>query len=115
MKKLSVYYVLSAFLFCVSCSFIDEEYERHGAIYGIVTDRISGDPISGVNVTLLLSGASVKNTTTDSNGYYRFYELDPGQYSINVSRPVGYRTDRKNDITVKVGEETPVNFPLERD
>lgn len=30
------------------------------------------------------------NTTTDSNGYYQFSEIEPGDYQLQVIPPSGY-------------------------
>lgn len=47
--------------------------------------------ISGVKVTLLdMSGNSLNKVITDSNGNYKFNELEPGQYKVEFENPNGH-------------------------
>jgi hypothetical protein len=48
--------------------------------------------VSGVTVNLLNSGGTViGTTTTQSNGYYGFSNLDPGTYMVEFVKPSGYK------------------------
>lgn len=47
------------------------------------------DPASGVPVDLLLSGQVVQSTVTDADGHFRFTDLAPGDYVIQVTLPSG--------------------------
>jgi hypothetical protein len=51
------------------------------SIFGAVTHSGTGLP----GVTIDLTGAAVKNTTTDSNGFYRFDVLFDGIYTVTPS------------------------------
>lgn len=55
-------------------------------LYGKVTDAVTGDPISGVLVSL--NGLEVY---TDAGGNYIFEDLDPGSYVLQFSKE-GYET-----------------------
>uniref|UniRef100_UPI00101D0243 SdrD B-like domain-containing protein n=1 Tax=Candidatus Oscillochloris fontis TaxID=2496868 RepID=UPI00101D0243 len=65
-------------------------------------------PIANVSVRLVGTdgtGAAVDlNTTTDSNGYYRFQNLVPGNYHVEFTMPAGYdrasAPDRGTDNTL---------------
>ena len=47
--------------------------------------------VAGVTVNLKDgTGATVGTMTTDSNGYYVFENLVPGDYSVEVVKPAGY-------------------------
>ena len=111
MKKCLIVFVLIAtiFLFFVSCS-NNDEYNYFGTINGTITERSSGAAISNAMVILSPGGASRQ---TNSEGFYEFENLEPGDYSVSV-QSVGYRSDRSN-ITVRVGENTMVNFSLLRE
>jgi protocatechuate 3,4-dioxygenase beta subunit len=48
-------------------------------------------PISGVTVYLVdTSGNHLAETTTDSDGYYQFTDLNPGLYAVEEVQPDGY-------------------------
>ena len=55
-------------------------------LYGVVTDTITGNPISGALV--MLNGLGVY---TDAGGNYAFADLDPGDYVLQFSKD-GYQT-----------------------
>ena len=55
-------------------------------LYGVVTDAQTGDPLSGVKVSI--DGFV---TYTDASGNYGFTGLAPGAYTIEFSK-AGYET-----------------------
>lgn len=55
-------------------------------LYGVVTDAVTGDPISGVLVVL-----DDMQVFTDAQGNYTFLDLDPGEYRLEFSKE-GYQT-----------------------
>lgn len=55
-------------------------------LYGVVTDAVTGEPISGVLVSL-----SGMETLTGSAGDYIFEDLEPGEYVLQFSKS-GYET-----------------------
>ena len=57
---------------------------------GIVTDLQTGDPIDHTRLTLTIDGKSVKQTVTDSNGYYAFY-LRKNELPMLYVRTLGYK------------------------
>ena len=78
-----------------------------GNLFGTITDRVSGEPLKDVNVTLTPSGKSAK---TGSDGHYEFRDLESQQYSVSVSK-ANYRTDNKN-VMVEVGKDSRLDFAL---
>ena len=50
-------------------------------LYGKVTDALTGQPISGVLVSL-----NSWTVSTDSSGYYAFIEMEPGGYVLQFSK-----------------------------
>lgn len=53
----------------------------------------AGEPgIAGVTVTLYdNTGAAIRTTLTNNNGYYEFKDVPNGTYTIGISVPVGYQ------------------------
>ncbi len=52
-----------------------------GQIHGRVTDK-EGNPLEKVVVTLVGPTTTGRPTTTDAAGEFRFYYLDPGNYTV---------------------------------
>ncbi len=62
---------------------INGQLVTEGAVTGQLTDKSSGQPISGIEVELLnLSGTEVAQTTTDGGGNYSFSAIRPGSYEV---------------------------------
>ena len=57
--------------------------EELGSIYGVVTDKATGEPVKNANVQLRPSG---ETTLTGTDGRYEFVDLKNGEYSITVSK-----------------------------
>jgi hypothetical protein len=66
-----------------------EPLNIYATLYGVVSDRETGEPMSGASVTLQPGG---KTQTTDANGAYEFNDLDAKQYTITVQQP-GYKVE----------------------
>lgn len=73
-----------------------------GEIKGIVTDP-SNAVVPGANVKVLnvLTGVQI-NTTTNAAGIYDLPSVEPGSYTITVSKP-GFRDSVRKGITLPVG------------
>jgi len=80
-----------------------------GAIYGKVMDADNTEPIYDANVTLKSNG---KILHTDKNGNYKFSEMEPGYYTIQISKP-GYKTFIKR-IKILGGETVSTELKLNR-
>jgi len=70
--------------------------------------------IPGGDVSLVLDGKVVANTTTDDNGVYTFNNILPGTYTINDPVPSGLVLTTPSTVTVIVSGSTVVkaNFGL---
>lgn len=73
-----------------------DEVETTGTIYGIVNDSDNGEPIQDAHVALSPYG---KTANTGSDGSYEFPDLQPGQYTIQISK-TGYKTNTKRIMVV---------------
>lgn len=104
--------ILLALLLCVaycSCSSDLSEEVQIGSISGSVSDRTTGEPVSTVNVTLTPGGRS---TVTGSDGSFSFTQLDPGSYTVGISKE-GY-TPNTGTVQVKAGKATEAHLLIER-
>ena len=72
---------------------------------GRVTDALTGQPLSGANVTI--EGSDL-GAATDMNGYYRV-DLSSGSYTVKASY-IGFESKTSN-VTVKL-QDVDVNFAL---
>lgn len=58
-----------------------------------------GEPgIANVQVALRNGNGAVTIQRTDSNGYYRFSGLVPGEYSVHFTLPSGYKFTKSSDL-----------------
>ena len=73
-----------------------------GNVHGTVLDE-QRQPIAGAAVTLRGPDA-LRNTTTDTSGDFRFLDLPPGTYALELDRP-GFESARR-ELAVQVGKNT---------
>jgi hypothetical protein len=79
---------------------------------GRVTD-VQGQPVPGVNVTVTRQGTQVEwRTSTNSDGYFFFPNVQPGEYAIQLQRE-GFKTIDRSGIRVYTADRRRVDFSLE--
>lgn len=102
--------LLSLFMIC-SC---DDDYvlDVFGAVSGQITDYITGESISGAQVTLIPSSLSAQKLSaqTGSDGLFSFEGLEEGKYDISVQK-YGYKPNHIYVIVVS-GETVQVVIAL---
>ncbi len=81
-----------------------------GSIYGTVVDKATGEPIKSAGVELSPSGLK---TVTGSEGQFEFTELDPGKYTLLVTK-TGYMDGVSHTIEVKPGQEAKGDVQIEK-
>jgi iron complex outermembrane receptor protein len=79
-----------------------------GVLTGRITDRLNGQPLSGVNVRV---PGTAQRTVSSSDGTYRL-TLTPGQHAILVNY-VGY-SPLRDTITIAAGETPTRNYTLDK-
>src|SRR3989475_2102323 len=82
-----------------------------GNIYGTAVDE-QGGVLPGVEVTLAATsiGGSPRTTVSDSQGQFRFLNLDPGTYRLTLNL-AGF-TKAERDVIVNTGVNVNVSFTL---
>ncbi|PYT80156.1 MAG: hypothetical protein DMG40_13410, partial [Acidobacteria bacterium] len=98
--------MLSAFSVAISA-----QTASSGLVTGQVTDP-SGAAVPGATVTLVAAKTSVLLTaTTDSDGRYVFSSVEPGDYTVRVSR-AGFQTAVVGGLHVEVLKSITANAKL---
>jgi hypothetical protein len=84
-----------------------------GNIYGTVVDE-QGGVLPGVDVSLVSTsiGGAPRTTVTDSQGQFRFLNLDPGTYKLTTNLPSFSRQEREVIVTTGVNVYLSVNMKL---
>ncbi len=57
-----------------------------GTISGNITDAVSGDNVSSVDLKAYKGGTYVKSTTTNNDGEYSFSNMNPGWHDVHTDR-----------------------------
>ena len=81
-----------------------------GSIYGTVVDKATGEPIKSAGVELSPSGLK---TVTGSEGQFEFTELDPGKYTLIITK-TGYMDGVSHTIEVKPGQQAKGDVQIEK-
>ena len=86
--------------------------ETTGGLQGTVRDP-SGAVVPKAKV-VISSPAMVgnKELVTDSSGYYRFANLPPGTYSLNVTAQ-GFKSEKRAGITINIGRLPTLDLALQ--
>jgi hypothetical protein len=82
-----------------------------GTVSGTVTNEYTKQPIEGVTITILETGAS---TTTNSQGIYQFTDVPAGSYTVEMTVPLGYLTHEATAKSAEVysGQDAAISFTV---
>ena len=108
MKRLSI--ILSCILGLATLFGGCEKEKLPGSVYGVVTDKATGDPIINAGVELQPVGLK---TVTGSDGRFEFNEVEVGTYNVYVSK-TGYISLKSADVEVKEGKQTQYDVQMEK-
>lgn len=109
MKK-SLYLFLGILLICGIYQACAPSVEIPGSIYGVVTNKATGEPIKSAGVTLNPNGAT---TVTGSDGCFEFTGLAQGGYAVVIAK-TDYKEYTSGMITVETGQTTHLDVQLEK-
>lgn len=103
--------IFTAFCLILSAGQIFAQSTVTGGIRGNITDTQNAS-VPNATVTITNEGTSKQETaTTDSDGNYRFNNLQPGNYTISVTSS-GFAEFKQEKVVVEVGQATTINVPL---
>ena len=100
--------VFAVLAFLVSCG--GSESSTPGSIYGVVSDKATGEPIQNAGVELLPVGLK---TVTGSDGSFEFLDISSGHYNLLVTK-TGYSDTKSSTITVESGKQSKGDVQLEK-
>lgn len=83
-------------------------FAQTGEIRGVVTDRLTNEPI--MFATVALAGTTI-GTTTDLDGKYVLGELSPGLYTVEISY-IGYETQSLFEVQVSSGRPSILDVAM---
>lgn len=109
MKK-AIYIILCTITIAMWHGCKGEEEELTGSIYGVVTDKATGEPVSAAGVELSPSGF---RTVTGTEGQFEFRELAPGRYTLLVTK-AGYVDYLSSTIEVPPSQAAKGDVQIEQ-
>jgi len=97
--------------FCLTLSllFVLTTLSAQATLRGSITDADNGQPLVGATVLLKNLG---RGADTDSLGRFRFSDLDPGRYQLQVAY-LGYQQLELQEVLVSAGKEVVLDIELE--
>ena len=96
-------------LLCLLFLFSSLSAVAQTALKGTVTDEDSGETLPFATVQLLKNGALYQGAQTDLDGAYRFSNIDPGTYDIQVDY-TGYPPKKLEGVPILQGKTNNVDI-----
>ena len=81
-----------------------------GNVSGIVRDAKTGEPLAGVSLHVT-SGSQSETATTDAQGHFIVFTLQPGEYTVTADKP-GYGPQAVLKYIVDADETALCDFQL---
>lgn len=103
-KKIIIFALTTLFVACTPV-----EYDHFSTITGMVIDDEDRSPIMGADITL---SPKIRKTESDIDGYFRFVDLEPDNYTIQVQKD-GYDFQRK-PVPLVAGETKNMIFYMKK-
>ncbi len=102
-----------AFVVVFLCAFVSGQVSRvAGSLDGTASDS-TGAFIAGASVTATnTETGQFRSTHTDPNGSFRFTELSPGTYELQISHP-GFSNYSRHELNIAVGQSVHLSAMLQ--
>jgi len=81
------------------------------AIQGFVADATTKKPVQGVTISISSKGQEKKEYTTDAGGNFKVPQMPVGDVIIVLEKK-GYKTYRREGVTIKEGVPLKLNFDI---
>jgi hypothetical protein len=108
MKHILYFAIAAALIISAGCK--RDAAEKTGSIYGVITDKATGEPIKSASVQLNPLGTKY---ITGSDGQYEFADLKVSNYTIDVTK-TGYADLKEHAIKVEAGKSNKGDAQLEK-
>ena len=89
----------------------DERGKPEPAISGMVSECGSKKPVQGVTVSISGKGQDKKEFVTDATGNFKVPQMPAGELIIILEKK-GYKTFRKEGVTLKEGVPLKLSFDI---
>ena len=109
MKKLFTIIISSILLLSFAIVSCEKEDLGNATIYGIVTDKATGEPIKSAGVELLPVGLK---TITGTDGRFEFANLKAGSYQVYITQ-AGYVDVVSTNIELTIGQSLKRDVQME--
>jgi len=83
--------------------------QTSGRITGTITERATGEPLVGVNITI--EGTFI-GAAADEDGYYNIIQVPSGTYTVVFSM-IGFQQVRVTDVVVRTGLTTTIDMQMD--
>ncbi len=115
MNQFYRFFVLTGFLLVImhnaNASITNADNKNNiTALQGVVTDRFTGEALTGVSVKLNETG---EVTYTDFDGNFKFNNVEPGTYDITFSY-ISYRDKTEKGVATKTTVKGTLEIKLSK-
>lgn len=111
MKKsflaISLFLLVSATTFCLAEN-NPEETMKKATVTGKVIDKVTGESLAGVLVTI--KGSDLK-VYSDLDGNFTFNSVEPGNYTLEVNY-ISYSENEVQNISCNAGKNLPISIEI---
>ena len=80
-------------------------FSQTGTLKGIITDRVTGNPVDFANVVIMKNGVQKGGTATGLDGSFTIKPIDPGTYTVKASF-TGYTTFSLEGVIISANKIT---------
>ena len=113
MKNVFKFFALSALLTCFAlfAGSVFAQTTTTGSIEGTVTD-VNGAAVPGVTVTATRQGGRSATATSNEQGFFRFPNLEPGQYTVSIEAEKGFAKFEQANVPVSLSKVSTMEVSL---
>ena len=80
-------------------------FSQTGTLKGVITDRVTGNPVDFANVVIMKNGIQTAGSSTGLDGSFTIKPIDPGTYTVKASF-TGYTTFSLEGVIISANKIT---------